>query len=264
VSVASIARGGNFWPTLAHAGDGFFVAWSDERDASSEDLFLRRLSGTLEPSGDIIRLTDIAASGASKARARYPLMRVHGDAIHVAFRLEREPQHLIQYMRLPVDGEVKGLQPAPPGARADRFAGEVALVNTDKVRGDGPAIACGAGACYLVWHGDPPLIGASAAYIDPGSAQPLWRRKFAKVGTHPAVAVAENGQAQLVWYEGGRVTTASINRDGVGAPTKIARVSGDQPMPSIAAGTTPGEWYIAWLDYEAGHLEPYAARVLCK
>jgi serine/threonine-protein kinase len=35
-------------------------------------------------------------------------------------------------------------------------------------------------------------------------------------------------------------------------------------MPSIAAGSKPGEWYLAWLDYETGHLEAYAARVLCK
>ena len=51
---------------------------------------------------------------------------------------------------------------------------------------------------------------------------------------------------------------------GVGAPTRIARISGEQPAPSITAGTKPGEWYVAWLDYETGHLEPYAARVLCK
>jgi hypothetical protein len=55
-----------------------------------------------------------------------------------------------------------------------------------------------------------------------------------------------------------------VTRDGVTIPTKIARISGDQPMPSIAPGIKPGEWYIAWLDYETGHLEAYAARVQCK
>ena len=264
VSVAAIARGGQFWPTFARADDGFFVAWSDESDPYSENLFLRRLSASLEPVGAVLRLTDIARAGPVKPRARYPSMKVQGDAIHIAFRLEREPQHLIQYMRIPVAAADKGLDQAPPGATGDRAVGEVALVNTDKARSDGPVIACAASGCYIVWHGDAPNSGASVAYIDPASAQPLWRRKLAKFGTHPAVAVAADGQAQLVWYEGGRVTTASLNRDGVGVPTKIARVSGDQPMPSIAAGPRPGEWYVAWLDYEAGHLEPYAARVLCR
>jgi serine/threonine-protein kinase len=30
------------------------------------------------------------------------------------------------------------------------------------------------------------------------------------------------------------------------------------------AGSKPGEWYLSWLDYETGHLEPYVARVQCK
>jgi serine/threonine-protein kinase len=167
-------------------------------------------------------------------------------------------------MRLPIASAITPVEPAPRGERVDRTAGENALVNADKTRSDGPAIACGAGACYLVWHGDAPTGGASAAYIDPAKAQPLWRKKFAKVGMHPAVAVASDGHAQLVWYEGGRVATASISRDGIGPATRFARVSGDQPMPSIAPGAKTGEWYIAWLDYEAGHLEPYAARVLCR
>jgi serine/threonine-protein kinase len=67
-----------------------------------------------------------------------------------------------------------------------------------------------------------------------------------------------------VWFEGGRVVTAALAKDGLGPVTKMARVISDQPTPSITAGEKPGEWYIAWLDYEAGHLEPYAARVQCK
>jgi serine/threonine-protein kinase len=92
----------------------------------------------------------------------------------------------------------------------------------------------------------------------------LWRNKFSRTGSHPAVAVSATGQAQVVWFEGGKVMTASINRDTIGPPSRIARISGDQPMPSIAAGSKPGEWYLAWQDYETGHLEAFAARVLCK
>lgn len=84
------------------------------------------------------------------------------------------------------------------------------------------------------------------------------------MGTRPAVAVSASGQAQLVWFEGSKVLTAPLTRDGVGTPSRIARISGDQPLPAIAAGNRPGEWYVAWLDYEIGHLEAYAARVQCK
>jgi serine/threonine-protein kinase len=264
VAVSTAPRRGNVWPTLARTEDGFFVVWSDEREPSSEDLFLRRLSANLDPAGEIVRLTDVVPSGSAKPRARYPSLATQGDALHIAFRLEREPQHLIQHMRLPIADAAKELEPKASGPPRNRMLGEVSLVNTDKARSDGPGIACGGGACYLVWHGNAPTGGASAAYIDPAKAQPLWRKKFAKAGMDPAIAMTATGQAQLFWYEGGRVATASINRDGVGAPTKFARISGDQPMPSVAPGSKPGEWYVAWLDYEAGHLEPYAARILCR
>jgi serine/threonine-protein kinase len=94
--------------------------------------------------------------------------------------------------------------------------------------------------------------------------QPVVRRHFSPKGQHPAVAVSANGQGQVAWYEAGRVLTAPISKDGIGAVSRVARISGEQPMPSIAAGNKPGEWYLAWLDYETGHLEPYAARVQCK
>jgi len=115
----------------------------------------------------------------------------------------------------------------------------------------------------VTWHGEQ-AGGSSAAFVEPGKAQPLWRKKFSKVGGDTNIAVSTGGEAQLVWYERGAVMTASIGRDGVGPVSKVARISGDQPMPSIAAGAKPGEWYLAWLDFETGHLEPYAARVLCR
>ena len=67
-----------------------------------------------------------------------------------------------------------------------------------------------------------------------------------------------------MWFEGGFVTTASIGQGGVGAPSRVARVTGDQPTPSIAPGRKPGEWYLAWLHFEAGHLEPFTARIQCR
>ncbi len=256
-------KAGNFWPSLARLGDGsFFVAWTNEGDADSEDLFLRALSPSLDPVGEITRATDLVASG-SKPRVRIPAIAASKEALHVSYRLERDPLRLIQNQRMLVSEAKKGLGDGKLGPRGDRFLGESALVNTDKAKADGPSLACGDAGCFVVWHGEQ-SGGASAAYLDPGKATPLWRRKFSRLGAHPAVSVAPSGQAQIAWYERGGVMVAAINRDGVGTPTKIARVLGDQPMPSIAPGGKPGEWYVAWLDFEIGHLEPYAARVVCK
>ena len=258
------SKGGNFWPSAVRIEDGsFFVAWSNE-EGNSEDLFIRRLSPKLEPSGDVLRATDLVPTGGAKPRARLPWVAAQGDAVYVTFRVERDPTRLIQLMRLPIADAAKGLPPAPKNApRADRTMGETLLVNTDKEKADSPAIGCGAQGCFVTWHGEQ-AGGSSAAFVEPGKAQPLWRKKFSKVGGDTNIAVSNGGEAQLVWFERGAVMTASIGRDGVGPVSKVARISGDQPMPSIAAGAKPGEWYLAWLDFETGHLEPYAARVLCR
>jgi serine/threonine-protein kinase len=255
---------GNFWPTLAKLPENdFIVAWTQE-EGSSDNLFLRRLSPKLEPLGEPLRVTDLAPGGPGKPRARLPWAAVQGDSLLVTFRMERDPQRLIHLMRLPLAEAAKGL-PAPPktGPRLDRTLGETVLVNTAKEKADSPSVGCGAPGCFVVWHVEG-AGGAAAAYIEPSKAQPLWRRKFSKVGADPVVAISAAGEAQIAWYERGNVMTASIGRDGVGPPSKIARISGDQPMPSIAAGAKPGEWYVAWLDFETGHLEPYAVRVQCR
>jgi len=257
-------RGPSSGTDMARASDGsFVVVWSDEVDAGNDELFLRRLSPKLEPQGAIARGTDFVPIGPLKPHVRAPMIGIAGDAAHVTFRLERTPQQTAYRMRLPLADVEKSVEPRKKGDRADRWIGETIVVNTDKSKADAPVIACSSDACFLVWDGES-NTGVSAAYIDPASAQPLWRKKFSKSGGHPAVGVDASGNAQMVWFEKGGVMTASLSRDGVGPATKIARVSGTQPPPALIAGKAPGEWLIAWLDFEAGVLEPYAARFVCK
>jgi eukaryotic-like serine/threonine-protein kinase len=260
----TLPKAGSFWPSVAKAPDGtFYVAWSDEGDTDSEDLFLRHLGLGLEPAGEVVRATDLVPAGPSKPRVRFPSISVAGDAVQVAFRLEREPVRLIDHLRLPLADAGKGLPPPKKGDRKDRNIGDLVLVNTDKSKADGPSLACGAGTCFLAWHVEQGG-GAWAASIDPATAKPVARWHFTRTGGHPAVAVSAAGQAQLVWYENKQVFTAAITRDGVGVASRVARISAEEPLPSIAPGSKPGEWYLAWLDYEIGHLEAYAARVQCK
>jgi serine/threonine-protein kinase len=265
VAISPTPRPGSSAPAIARAPDGTsYAVWSEEGAGDSEDLFLRRLSPALEGQGEPIRVTDLVPAGPSRPRARVPSLAIDSGGIVLAYRVERDPIRSVYAMHLPLGDALKGLEAPKKGApKVDRSIGETTLINTDKSKADGPSLACGVGACFLTWYTEG-TGGASAALIDPSKAQPLWRNKFSRTGTHPAVAVSATGQAQVVWFEAGKIMTATINRDTVGPPSRIARISGDQPMPSIAAGSKPGEWYLAWLDYETGHLETFAARVLCK
>jgi serine/threonine-protein kinase len=67
----------------------------------------------------------------------------------------------------------------------------------------------------------------------------------------------------VAYFAGSRLRVAPISRDGVGTASVISRVSGFQPRPAIVAGKKPGEWVLAFRDYEAGHLEVFVAQVRC-
>jgi serine/threonine protein kinase len=254
-----------FWPTVATSSDSVFVIWSKQTDANVEDLFLRKLDHELAPQGDVVRLTEFLPHTPSKSRARYPSAEVTSDALHVVFRLERDPNRLIHHLRIPLkDLAAGGLSPRTADTpKEDRFVGELEVVNNDKAQADAPSIACGKDACFVAWHGEV-QGGAYAAYLEPNELKPIWRKKFTSTGSRPTAAMSDDGRAQLFWYDRGRVKTAAVTRDGVGNESTVARISGDQPAPSVSAGSKPGEWYVAWLDYETGHLEPYAARVQCE
>jgi serine/threonine protein kinase len=253
------------WPALTPVGEGFIAVWVESTEKNTEDLFARRLTRDLATDGDPFRITFLRPSPPIKSRARFPAAVAHRGALHVAFRLEREADRRIQHLVVP-DADLKApkvlsIPPGAPGKVEDLTLGKMELINTDRGRADQPSIACGEQTCFLAWNDE----GGDgwAAYFEKGSPMPIWRKRFARAAKHPAVAMTKDGVAQLFWFEGSKVMTSPIDRDGTTSPSKIARVSGDQPMPSVAAGAKPGEWYVAWLDYEAGHLEPYVARVQC-
>lgn len=248
------------WPAVTPMGDGFVAVWVESTDRNTDDIFARRLTHDLTVEGDPFRLTMLRPSPPIKARARFPTVAFHRGALHVAFRLEREADRRVEHLVVP-EAEVKAPKELPLAKQEDQTLGKMELINTDRGRADQPSIACGDATCFLVWNDE----GGDgwAAYFDKGSPMPLWRKRFARSAKHPAVAMAKDGAAQIFWFEGSKVMTSPIDRDGATSPSKIARVSGDQPLPSVTAGTKPGEWYVAWLDYEAGHLEPYVARVGC-
>jgi eukaryotic-like serine/threonine-protein kinase len=258
-AVVGAGKVGMFWPAMDRAPDGgFWVAWQESPDKEGGDVFLRHLDAELKPIGPEIRATDYESEKGRVSRISSPTASVSSANLFVAYALERDREHLVLRMRLPIAST--DFQIGLPKGKSE--LGEVAVVNEDKVGGDYPALACTKDACYLVWH--EVEKGAQAALLDPVKGTLLWRKRFAPRGGHPAVVSSPEGQAEVVFYEAGRVRVASISRDGVGTTSTFAKVTGDEPRPWIAPGRVRGEWYVAWLDLEAGHTEAFVARLQCR
>jgi serine/threonine protein kinase len=259
------SRPGTYWPSIDRSPDGFFVAWEDDRSKEGSDLYLRRLNRNLEPVGGEVRATDYVGVPGRQPFVRVPAVAVASNALYVGYKLERDAKtHLIERMRLPLDAPQlqTGLDDGKRAAvKKDRELGEVLVVNEDKVPADAPALACGSEGCFLAWNGE--QGGAFAALIDPILGKVTWRKKFSDKGGHPGLGVSADGEVVVAYFERGVVRLATLTRDGVGASSTVAKVSGDQPRPTLAAGHAKGEWFVAWQDTEATHSEAYVARVAC-
>jgi len=121
-------------------------------------------------------------------------------------------------------------------------------------------LACGKDGCLVGW--DEEKGGALVAFLEYGKPQPLWHRNFAEKGMRPAI-VGDDAGAATAWFEESRLKLAPLGRDGVSMPSIVNRVSGMQPHPALARGGKPGEWLLAWRDYEAAHLELFALKAEC-
>ncbi|HEY2512087.1 MAG TPA: serine/threonine-protein kinase, partial [Polyangiaceae bacterium] len=261
---------GLYWPSIDRAPDGYYVAWSADREKDGSDLWLRHLNSDLQPVAPELRATDYWGGSKPKQQpqVRTPAIALASNAIYVTYKLERESQHQIILMRVPLT--LPSLQTGlddkpgllPDGGRGDRELGDAEVVNEDKANADAPAIACGTEGCFLAWHGE--SGGAYAALIEPVLGRVLWRKKFAPLGGHPSLATSSGGQVEVAYYEKGFVRIAQLTRDGIGTASTIGRVGNEQPRPWIASGAQKGEWLVAWQDSEANHLEAFAARVQCR
>jgi serine/threonine-protein kinase len=261
-SVVGASKPGLFWPAMDRAADGtFWLVWQQSPDKEGDDIFLRHLDADLKPMGAEIRATDYEPEKGKSPRVSAPSIAVSSTNLFIAYALEQDKQHIIERMRVPLTSPdlTTGLQGT---SKASRQIGEVTASNEDKVGGDYPNIACTKDICLLVWHEIEK--GAQAALLDPAKGTMLWRKRFAPRGGHPAVAVSAEGLAEVAYYESGRVRIATVSRDGVGTTSTFAKVTGDQPRPWIAPGRARGEWYVTWLDVEAGHTESFVARLQCR
>jgi serine/threonine protein kinase len=258
-------RPGAYWPRLQRSPDGFFATWQDERKPDGSDLYLRHLGSELEPIGPELRATDFVGRAGHHPFVKAPSVAVANNALYVVYQMEREGKpHSIDRMRVALDAPLlaTGLDVGPTTApsKSDRLLGDV--VHVSEGASESPDIACGTEGCFVVWHGE--KGGAFAALIDPVQGRVIWRKKFAEHGAAPALGVSDDGKVSVAFYDGGAVRIALLARDGVSAPSTFARVTGEAPPPSVAAGRMKGEWVVAWQDHEGAHTEAYAARILCR
>ena len=263
----SAAKSADFEVSVAPAGDGgYWVVWTEQLEFGSTDLVVRRLSSSLEPSGEATRLSAFTLVKGLTKRATMPDAAVAHGELEIAFSLLLPGQRQqVMLLSVPLAQLAKGLPMPKPGKRLpppknDTTLGTLRNVASVVGRSPEPSIACTQEGCLVAW--DEERQGASVAFLEHGRAQPLWHREFAQKGSRPALFGDENGGA-VAWFEESRVRFASIGRDGLGTPNVVNRVNGFQPRPALLRGAKPGEWLIAWRDYEAGHLELFALRAEC-
>nr|PZN22027.1 MAG: hypothetical protein DIU78_16400 [Pseudomonadota bacterium] len=256
--IAASRTGAN--PALAPAPNGeFWAVWEEPFDGAN-DIVARRLGPELDPRGPVVRLTRLRRPKSGPFPPRTPDAVVAHDRLYVAFAKDlggQKLQIMIQSIALTDSKLATGLPEKRRGRRQDdEFVGTLRPVSSGTSKNTEPRLACFDEGCFVVW--DDEKAGAVAAFVD-RERGPLWHREFSHKGNRPAVASAPGG-GLVTWYEGSRLRFAKLTRDGVGEPSALTRVSGIQPNPDVARGEKPGEWYIAFRDYEAAHLEVFALR----
>ncbi|MFO0664774.1 MAG: serine/threonine-protein kinase [Polyangiaceae bacterium] len=251
------------WPSFYPTPAGYVAVWQDSRDGT-EDIFLRRLNNKLELDGGEIRLTDYtAAVKKTGAGAKVPVVAVAADALLVAYRLDRGATQSIARLRIPLASPelVKGLDEGTDPKRGDRVVGDFRPVSDDK--SDVPAIACGTEGCFLAWHHEQPT-GALVGIIDATEGKMRWHKQIVTgSGGRPALASNAQGDVAIAFFEQGKLKIAPTSRDGIGVRSVFARSILTESRPYLTPAQKRGEWYVGWLDSEAGHAEALVARILC-
>ncbi|HWP06061.1 MAG TPA: serine/threonine-protein kinase [Polyangiaceae bacterium] len=252
--------------SLTRNGNGFIVTWSEELTPGSNDLMAVRLGSSLESLGEPVRLTALVPIKGLPERLAAPDAAVAHGELSIAFALEAPGQRSqVTLLNIPL-AELEKTKGAVPIARSgkrpavDTVLGTLRPVAKVVGRVPQPRLACGKDGCLVGW--DEEKGGALVAFLEYGKPQPLWHRNFAEKGMRPAI-VGDDAGAATAWFEESRLKLAPLGRDGVSMPSIVNRVSGMQPHPALARGGKPGEWLLAWRDYEAAHLELFALKAEC-
>jgi hypothetical protein len=182
----------------------------------------------------------------------------------VVFSVDRgADRHQIMLLRAPLNDPAlsSGLVLDKKKKGSDQFLGALSPLSRATSKNTTPRIACLKNACTVVWDDD--NAGAYAAYIERDKAEPLWHRDFSPKGIRPTL-VSTDDKMLVAWYEEQRLKLAEVKRDGIGKPSVLARVNGFQPEPDVTRGEKPGQWLVAFRDYESAHFEAFGLRTECQ
>jgi hypothetical protein len=229
-------------------------------------LMARQLDEKLEPKGKVTRLAQLASALRNPNTASAPDAVVSHGALQIVLSVDRGVEHhQIMLLRVPLNdaalsnGLVIDKKKKPGGI--DLNIGTLVPLSRANSKNTTPRIACLPKACAVVWDDD--SGGAYAGYLEHDKAEPLWHREFSPKGIRPTL-VATADKTLIAWYEDSRLKLAELGRDGLGKASVLARVNGFQPEPDVTRGEKPGQWLVAFRDYESAHFEAFGLRAECQ
>ncbi|MDF3068520.1 MAG: Protein kinase [Polyangiaceae bacterium] len=258
---------GELHPSLTPTDAGYWALWEEDGARGHVNVMARSLDEKLDIKGKITRLADVVGAPRNGNTASSPDAVIAHGALQVVLSVDRgADKHQILMLRVPQNdvGLTTGLvvdkkkKKQPVG---DTSVGTLIQLSRANSKNTTPRIACLDKACTVVWDDD--NAGAYAAYIERDKAEPLWHREFSPKGIRPTLVTTDK-KTLIAWYEDSRLKLAEIGRDGLGKPSVLARVNGFQPEPDVTRGEKPGQWLVAFRDYESAHFEAFGLRTECK
>jgi serine/threonine protein kinase len=262
----SEVKKGELHPTLTSFDGGYWVIWEEDAVRGRIDLMARQLDDKLEPKGKVTRLAQLASAPRKANTASRPDAVVSRGALQIVFSVDRGAErHQIMLLRVALNdaalttGLVIDKRKKPGGI--DLNIGTLVPLSRANSKNTTPRIACLAKACAVVWDDD--NGGAYAGYLEHDKTEPLWHREFSSKGIRPTL-VATADKTLVAWYEDSRLKLAELGRDGLGKASVLARVNGFQPEPDVTRGEKPGQWLVAFRDYESAHFEAFGLRAECQ
>jgi eukaryotic-like serine/threonine-protein kinase len=261
----SEARRGELHPTLAATEGGAWVLWEEDGLRGHVNLMGRALDDKLEPKGKSVRFADLLGAPRSANTASSPDAVVAQGALQIVVSVDRgADRHQVMLLRVPLTdaGLTSGVVVDKKKKQTtDLSIGSISPLSRASGKNTTPRIACLEKACGVVWDDD--AAGAYAAYIERDKAEPLWHREFSPKGIRPTL-VSTDKKLLVVWYEDSRLKLAELGRDGVGKASVLASVKGFQPEADVTRGEKPGQWLVAFRDYESAHYEAFGLRTECQ
>jgi serine/threonine protein kinase len=256
------------FPTLMKDPNGkLWVAWTERDGTRVSNILVRPLGPDLKPAGGTARLTRYVTPPRNASIASRAALAVAHGFLNVAYAFERGAERHVFALRVSLADPLLGSgglpAPSEEGGKnePDRFLGQIVPVSSGAGQHNQPSIACNEAGCFVAW--DDQKNGAHAAYFTANNGEIIWRRDLGPKAIAPSLAVSGSDVA-IAWYDAGRLRLAKLGPNGPSEPTVLGRATGYQPPPNVLAGNKPGEWIVAWRDFEAGQHEGFLARAECK